>query len=320
VTRLGIIVGFVGACLLGTALIFKRTVPVTPTVTVDANSSAEQVPAKFIEAKPHGASRIKEDEEAALLRAFQEPEDEAYQKIAGIVEDWAPANPPAVFSALLRAPEGVTRQNALLQLAGIWAESNPKAAADNFYSQTRDDERDRGVAQVIGTWAKTDPMAALNWVDQNNASIDSRSPLRERFYSSWAGVEPENAARYAMTHETTAPEMDAVFASWANSDVAAAVNFHKNQLPADAQNRARPVLLLAAAGQNSPLADRLLNDFLFANPSREEALRIGKALSSMQPRLAQALADRLPAGPDVEALRNRIAALNPRSLPAATQE
>jgi hypothetical protein len=312
--RLFIIFAVVLACAFGTIFLLRRSAP--PATTLQSSSpldpSIQIKPRQSADVKSSVAVRIEGSSAADLIRAFEDlDEEQGYRKVTEIVDDWGAINPAAVFSALLRAPEGATRQNALVQLAAIWAESDPRAAADAFKAQTSDEERDRGVAQVIATWAKIEPMAALEWVNQSDAGADSRSPLREQLYSSWASVEPETAARYALAHGGSAQELDAVFGSWANSDLAAALQFQKNELSPEAQIRARPVLLLSAAGQNSPFAETILNEFLSSNPTRDEALRIGKSLSSLQPRLAHMIANQLPAGPDTEALRNRIAALNP---------
>ena len=315
--RLVIILGVVVAAIIGSIYLLRNSA----TATTNSNSSAPLdpsvpvTPEEIAEAKTAASPKQTRQKNPAedLARAFQLSEDEAHKEISSIIEDWGATDPQGAFNALTRAPEGELRHNALIHLAGIWAESNPQLVAEIFKAQTSGDEQERGMAQAITTWAKNDPMAALNWVNQNSPTVDSRSPLRERLYTAWASVEPEAATRHALTQNSSPYELDAALASWGHSDLAAAVAFQKKEFSSDQQNRARPPLLLAAGAQNSPLAEALLSEFLAANPTREEALRIGKALSSLQPKLAQTIADVLPPGPDTEALRNRIASFAPQN-------
>ena len=197
--RLIIILGITVVAILGSIYLLRRSSPATansssyspldPTV----RATPEEIAALPKSTTPLGNSQ--KDLGSDLAQAFQLPEDEAWKTITGIVEEWGASDPSATFNALLRGPEGELRHNALIQLAAIWAERNPQLAADTFKTQTAGDENERGVAQAITTWAKTDPMAALNWVNQNSSDVESRNPLRERFYSAGSSVEPEDAAR-----------------------------------------------------------------------------------------------------------------------------
>jgi hypothetical protein len=309
VNRVILILGIVAACIVGTIFLLRRSAPATPTWTSYSplDPSVRVTEGDIQNTNPASATPASQDRAADLAKAFELSEDESIQKISEIVDDWGTSNPQAVFAALLRAPESERRHNAFIQLAALWAETNPQAAAEAFKGQTSGDEQERGIAQAVTVWAKADPINALAWVDANNTSTDFRSPLREKLFASWASVEPEAAARFALSHDSTATELDSILGSWAHADLEAAVNFQKTQLPPEKQNRARPALLLAAGSQNSPLADSLLQEFLAANPSREELLRIAKSLSSVNPRVTENLLNQVPAGPDTEALRNRIA-------------
>jgi hypothetical protein len=252
----------------------------------------------------------------ALAEALGKPEEDASLAIADLVAEWSLRDPNALFQALLQMEAGPTRANALIQLAGLWAASDPKLAAETFYAQTSEEERKRGVAQAISKWAKSNPGEARKWLEDVVDDQALRAQLRKQLYAAWALNDPAGAVQDAITSNAIGGEVNAIFSSWAASDLDEAVKFHDEKLPADLQKQTRANLLLAAAAQKSPLAGALFEDFVASQPAWGELADMGKVLSATDPKLAMLIADKLSPSPEADLLRHRIASLHPGEPPA----
>jgi hypothetical protein len=211
----------------------------------------------------------------------------------------------------------VARLNAMIQLARIWAAQDPRRAAETFLTQASDSERARGVAQALSTWAKSHPAAARQWLSETVSDPTLSAMLRKQLYSAWAGSDPTGALADAMAMNSTGPELDGIFGTWAASDLEAAVKYQEEKLPANLQKQLYPVLLLSAAAQKSPLAETIFADYFASNPAPVDLLTMGKALSGTEPKFAGLIAEKLSPSLDADMLRQKIAAHFPGSSQVA---
>lgn len=161
----------------------------------------------------------------AAAAAMELPTGRAFSMVAGqIASQWmsSASDKRAVFDWVKNLPEGEARQNGLRSVFSTWSGSNPQDAI-RALSTVPAEDRKSALHAVASGWGRTDPQAVIAW-SSSLADASERSDVVRSAVSQWAGMSPEEAAKYVghlPASEQSGP-MDALVGNWASKDTEAA--------------------------------------------------------------------------------------------------
>lgn len=193
----------------------------------------------------------------------------------------AQSDPRAAVEAVMKLPEGRSRNNAIASLASGWAESEPEAAiqwlrqlppgtARNeafqraLYSQARQDpqraietastelsagwERTNLINNAVSNWFHTDPVAAEKWVN-SLSDPELRNNAKGALISALAEQDPHEAIRQLKAEPELLRNANSLFSRIASTDPKLAAELALN-FPATGSERQRIISSVVSSWTN----------------------------------------------------------------------
>jgi hypothetical protein len=175
------------------------------------------------------------DVQSALIWAGQLPEGvDKNDALLNIRSQWATQDPEAASAQISQLPENSSTAGLIATVAEHWGSSNP-ARAIEWAKTLPETEKTLAMSSLAGVWAQRDPLAAGNFVAQLPPG-ETQNEAVKSVISSWAAQSPAETAAWVLQFPAGALQdqgVRQVVSTWNNIDPEGVQNWAVN-LPAGA--------------------------------------------------------------------------------------
>jgi hypothetical protein len=254
------------------------------------------------------ASQLKPEEIPAALQ-FADTLDEQERMVLGlgVIDTWAETDPRAAADWIASRQSSGSQRTEMLELClAEWTAREP-VEARAWIDRLSGDLREGAMRGYLAQMARENPLNAI----QEAAAVDesARSQAYRAIFRTWGGSDPVGAANAALQMvdaENQPTAMSAVVNAWMAQSPASAIAWI-DQLPEGSLRSSALSDGFSAWARKDP--DAAMNRLLgYPEPVREDLVRdVMDSVASIDLKLAERLAQRIPAGPVRQAAFGKVA-------------
>ncbi len=159
---------------------------------------------------------------AAAIELSQSKDEDANEKLAELLGEWAEVDAKGAAAWVLTLPAGEFRESAATYVVESWTEVDPRAAAAWVSAHLMGGKSQGALGALIAVWAGKNPSAAAEWVLELKG--EDRTAAMGALAESWAGREPSAAVAWWQTlpAEDQGAAWKNLLGGWCGVDAAAA--------------------------------------------------------------------------------------------------